>query len=357
VRSFSAAATGSYVDGNPRVLIAGAGDSDELEAASEALGAALRASGKVRMVIDDSALGDLGRLKDAAVVKRAAGQPVDVVCVLRVFGGDKETAVATFYDKKGNSLGALSVEKGAHLEPRGEEHGAGVSSDTANAVSRVLHGDKDGKADDGTPKDPKEAEYDRRHIGFYTHVTVNVISGQAWGTWGGPYQGDGGNPLDVADYFRNVGRDDLSDYYRSGTRRKIVFGATGGVLILGGVVAGLSSIFATEAGRCQEQSVDGDCLKRDMSTFYAVLGTGIGATALGVAALIVAGKTHRWKLNERETYKLAADYNRKLRRDLGLPPRKDQDVPDEVQGTSTASVAVTPTVGPQGGGLSLKLTF
>jgi hypothetical protein len=355
--TFGAEAAGTYLDGNPRVLVAGVGEGAEVPLAADALRAALRASKRARLVIDDSALGDLNRQKDSGVVKMAAGQPVDVIAVLRIFGGEKDTAVATFYDKKGGTLGALSVEKGAALAARSEDRGGGVSQRTESAVSRVLHGEDDKKEGDKTPADPKEAEYERRHVGFYTHVTINLLSGQAWGQWGGPYLGDGGNPLEVPDYFHTVGRDDLADYYRRGTALKLVFNLTGALLLAGGIGTGVSSIFTTQSGRCQEQDGYGLCIKRDMSTFYGMLAGGIGAAAVGIAALIVAGVTKRFKTGDRENYRLAADHNRKLRKELGLPPKKDEDVPEEVQRETSASLSVLPLVSAQGGGLSLSLTF
>lgn len=357
-KSFTADAAGSYLDGKPRVLVAAVGE-DEASEAAASLRSALRASGRAKLVLDDSALGELTNVKDPAVVKKAAKLPVDVIAVLRVFDGDKATAVAIFYDKKGNTLAALSVEKGAPLGRRGEA-GSGVSSETESAVSRVLHDDEQKKEEPPAPKDPREQEYDRRHIGFYRDVTVNLFTGQAWGNWGGPYRGDGEQPLDAPSYFHTVGRDDLASYYRSGTRTKTALGVTGGILITGGVATALTSIALTTAGLCEEQDTSGDCIKRDMTSFATTIGVGLGALVIGVVEAVIAGKTHRFRTGVVENYKMGAEYNRRLREELGLPPKKDEDVPDDVQQPEqppTAQLSLTPVISPQAGGVAVGVRF
>ena len=52
---------------------------------------------------------------DEAVAKKAAPLPVDLVIVLRLFPGEPETAVATFYDKAGVALTAMSGLRGQML--------------------------------------------------------------------------------------------------------------------------------------------------------------------------------------------------------------------------------------------------
>src|SRR5262249_13099263 len=162
-----------------------------------------------------------------------------------------------------------------------------------NAVSRVLHEEDAPKPKDQAPEDPKEAEYQRRHVGFYTHVTVNLITGQAWGNWGGPYLGNGNTPLEPPDYFKHVGRYDLADYYRSQSHKKAALGATGGILLAAGFVTALSSVAAVNSGFCQEQDPYGLCIKRDMTTLYAMVGAGLGALTIGIIEVVFAAKTQK----------------------------------------------------------------
>src|SRR5690242_6451570 len=87
--TFPPAAVASYLDADGRrVLVAGAGEKTEpLRAASDAFATALRQSGRAKLVMDASPLGDLSQASDEQIVKKAQALPVELIAVVRVFPG------------------------------------------------------------------------------------------------------------------------------------------------------------------------------------------------------------------------------------------------------------------------------
>jgi hypothetical protein len=121
------------------IVVVPAGDHVERDQAAVALMQALRASGRLSLVMDWGALGNVASLDDRSIVGRAANLPVAVVAVIRVFGGEGErtTAVVAYYDKSVRTLGALTGDRGVPLAP-GSGAGQGVSPGASNAVSQAV---------------------------------------------------------------------------------------------------------------------------------------------------------------------------------------------------------------------------
>jgi hypothetical protein len=368
------AAVGSYLDGaRSSVLVVGAGEKDAREAAA-ALRRALVRSGRAKMVLDGSSLGDVHALDDAAIVKRAAVQPADEVVVARLFG-DGPTLVATFYDRRGKAAGALSVDADGHLAPRATPLGAGVTRGTADAIDSVLHNNTKAEhhaasahavADESAS--PAERRYAHLHIGFQRLALVGVFTNGATAVlaegWGAPYRGSSEDPLDGPRFFTSVGRKDYArDYTRRG-RLKMGLGIGGGLLTLTGII--MTSVAGThELGGCGgvgcHDAGDG-----------AVLGVGVVAMLGGIGMMVPAIVIHRSPTTALENHRLASRYNRRLRAKLGLPvehvdediasdaqesEREDREDRDEGDDTAALRMKILPTATRQGAGFSISAEF
>lgn len=118
-----AAALASYVAAEDRrILVAAAGgESSELDAVSAASREQLQASGRFDIVMDSAALGSLAEMSDREIISAAAGLPVDIVLVLRVFeAASGSSLVATAYALDGTVSSSFSLAAGAVLSPSAE---------------------------------------------------------------------------------------------------------------------------------------------------------------------------------------------------------------------------------------------
>jgi hypothetical protein len=116
-----------------------AGDHPERRSAAAAFAFAVRQSGRARLVMGSSALGDLSALDDQAIVHRASGLPITTVAVVRTFPGEgaRTTVVVTLYDRAGRTLGAMSGERGLGASSTGPS-GQGVSTAASSAVLQAV---------------------------------------------------------------------------------------------------------------------------------------------------------------------------------------------------------------------------
>jgi hypothetical protein len=364
-RSFGAPAAGTYLSGDhPAVLVAAAGVGPEARAAAAALIAALRASGRARVVMDSTPLGPVEALSDRAVVKQAAALPVQVVAVLRVFpGADGPMAVATFYDLRGQTLAALSVAKGAALTPRAGGAGSGVSQEAAAAVDRVLaaKAPETPKVDarEQPPLDPKEQQYRLRRVGFRRLVVLHAYTGLISGHWGSPFRGIDSTPLGPAEFYEAVGRPDHAAFYRTRSRIRAGLIVPGIILLISAPVIAVVGGLGYPRGPCREQDSFGGCLTRADGGARPLMWSGIVGTGVGIGALIAGLAIKSVPTAPDENYRLAAEHNRKLRRELGLPEKKDEDLPEVALAPRAppTHLVVTPVLAAGGGGLAVHGSF
>lgn len=299
--SFPPPAVGSYLPAEAGTIVVGAGaPSTDLSEAEVALAAALKASGKAKLVMDDVALGDLSALDDAAIVARAKALPVARIAVLRVFTGAEgaePSAVVTFYDQEGNATGAFSVERGAILaaaEIPAAAPGQGASTAAMRAVAQV------GKTVSATASEAQK-RYDREYVWFESWAGVG---GKAWMT---PYRGKGRKSIDGSEFYEIVGRPDLASDYRTGRAWRTGFKVGSGVLLAGGLVFAGMSLFhwvSCDEGAC-------DDAKNELIIGGGLLGGSLAMNLVGSAI-------HPHPITSDEARRMADEYNDQLKKELGL---------------------------------------
>jgi hypothetical protein len=364
--SFGAAAAGSYVpEGRPAILVAAAGSEGEAGAAAEALRSALRRSGRVRLAMDASAIGDVETLPDNEIVRRAVAQPVQVIAIVRVFpgAGHAESAVVTLYDRDGRTLNALTVERGQPLGAlsRGgpQAVGEGVSREATSAVSDVLHGRERGEAPALPPqpeRTPAERSYDERFVGFFENPYTNRRDWDPNSDWGGPYLGVMRRPLKPEAFYEAVERPEYAAWYRHRDAARTGLVVSGAILVTVGTITALAGgLVGVAHPFCQEQDPYGECILADRSPNAIALGVGLGALGAGITFLVVGARLAHLPVDMPGNHRLAAAHNRRLRKTLGLPPADDPAVPHEA--APGARISITPRVASRSAGLGVQVEF
>lgn len=215
------------------LLVAPAGP--ESAEAAQALQAALRGTGRVELVMDEAPLGSLAGLDDAAIVKRAANQPVDAVVVVRVFrsGGEAPTVVVAAYDRAGSASFGFSARAASPME-------------ASTAAQRTA----------GQRASQQVAELARAANDVYDQKMVGIDEFYSQGWFGKslayvqPFQGKYKHEIDWEDFYEITGHQDLSARLAGGRALKLslgiatFLGGPAGLLLLlwqpivGGVVLG-----------------------------------------------------------------------------------------------------------------------
>jgi hypothetical protein len=370
--SLDPAAVGSYVRSGTRVVVVAAGDEgddhwQEVEDAAAELQDALRKSGRARVVLDGSVLGEeVGVLSDGAIVTKAARLPVDLVAVARVFVGKRAPSlVVTFYNNKNAVMAAFNVERGAPLAARPDEGPgglAGVSPDAASSVETVL---RDQPRSPRRSQDPGAlAEYRQRYLGFYQ---LNLIHLNRYGGVTGfsshlsnPYQGAGEQPLEWPAFFRITGHSEEATFFEQRGRLRNILIITGAVVGAIGLGVMTYAMLSPGRGECTLPGNDGNCLFYDTSySIPLILGGAVGSIA-GIATVIVGIALPRFKSRPDQILRYAIGYNQRLRRELGLSQDERDDPspgPPESRAPARPSMALVPAMFPGGGGLGLAGRF
>ena len=364
--TFSAASVGSQLVGEPTVvLVAPLGHG--AEQAATVLVDSVRASGKVRLVIDGRSLNRAGQasvttMSDGDLARRAHGVGADWTLAVRVFAGPPQTAVVNLLDANGNAVHAFTATAGTPLPPRVATVGEGVSAsaqsrmaDLARASRSVASPDED--TEDDPPKraqpyqpqayqqpyqppyqpypyqpaqppvDPREQQFQDRSI----FVGMRVVANN-YGYYGYSSGIHIGQRLANGDELYNVlGRPDLATDWQSRHRtRAALFGTGGGLLGVGVVMMLVGAALPLGCGstKCGYGVTE-----------YSVIGAGGGATLLGIGLLAGGGAVRAQPISDEELTGLVRKYNQGLRRELGLP------------------VAVSPYASPSGGGVQVGGSF
>lgn len=182
-----------------------------------------------------------------------------------------------------------------------------------------------------------EQRFRREAIGFGTEVSVYLVAtperfvagaSQRWF----PYQGELKARLELAEFYRLVGRTDLMDSYRRRHAMMVGLYWGGGALAIGSAMLGFAALDA------------------DQGTFSRLRSAALAGLCGGLVA-IAAG---RWlqsapqPIGENEAKSLAEQYNGRLRRQLGLPAAAR---------ARTRDVRVVPYVSARDAGIALATAF
>lgn len=306
--TFVPEATASYLDRpNASVLVLGGGESnDRRREAEDALVSALRASGKTRLVMTGEGLTVTSADPDAALIKKAAVLPIDLVLILRLFPGQTETAVVTLYDKSGATLGALAANPGVTLLPH--EGGLGQAAGRATVVGIVK-----GRDDDDAPR-ASQPKPDPEKIAIGNKVRPQLHDGKVIGSWKTPSYG--GKALTDARFYELAGTPDVLGRYRGRVALKVSLIAVGGAVSIAGLVVGIATLSPPCAVFDSRIST---CVQYQYSSLFL---PGLISSVVGLAALIVGAAINPHPISEKERLQLVDDFNAKVdaRRDADSEP-------------------------------------
>ncbi|WP_375760579.1 hypothetical protein [Corallococcus exercitus] len=214
-------------------------------------------------------------------------------------------------------------------------------------------------------------QYELRHIGFDDYVATAVSPWAAgnggWSMspprtlarWTLPYEGKHKKPLEGVAFYEKLGRADLVAQYQSNMRKKVILGVAGGATM----AAGLGLILGVLGPKDEDCDLNrpgfSACVGRnldrgDKRLTLSLAGMGVGLVGVGVLTYGVWLTPH--PVAPHQARELADGYNQQLQGELGLsedPARTPQ--PRKVPGVIQARLS--PTVGPDGGGLRLHGVF
>ena len=189
-----------------------------------------------------------------------------------------------------------------------------------------------------------QEEYDRHFIGFENFVAVDPKTGavrRATEVYEGRYR----KPIEGADFYRKVGREDLAQEYALRAGRQSTLRIAGGVIALSAFVASAIIVAnSMSADPCDVNSPFPDfarCASERASQARSGVTTaaivGISGGLVGGALLIAAAVTDPNPVDASQMRELADQYNRQLKQKLG--------------------VSVVPLASPDRAGFALDLRF
>lgn len=267
---------------------------------------ALSATGKIEQIVDGEALGSFDRMSDQQIVQRAARLGADTVVVVRLLGG-QATAAVNIYNPLGELLATARARVGSALPPPRSESAA---SDQA--------GDGEPSAHLNTARQVAEQEFTAQHIGFVglgpadggiTQTTLRMVTA---------YQGQNQRRLPPMEFYTLVARPELGTEYERRRRAalRLIIGA--------GVAGGLSAVAVATTTAYLGAATSGELTTGTLPDTRAAVTAGIAiggiGTILGLVLLPIGIVKYldRHPVPTSEALRLAAEYNRQLRRRLGL---------------------------------------
>jgi len=209
-------------EGDKLSLLVVPGGPESAEAAQE-LQAALRGTGRVELVMDDAPLGSAARMEDAAIVQRAANQPVNAVVVVRVFrsGAEPPTAVVAAYDRRGAAAFGFSARAGAPM-------------DAAATVQRTA-GQRASEEVAEIARAASDA-YDQKMVGIQEFYSMGFFGlGRSVG-YAQPYLGKYKREIGWEHFYEITGHKDLAARLAAGRVLKNVLGIVAFVGVPGALV-------------------------------------------------------------------------------------------------------------------------
>lgn len=270
----------------------------------------LLATGKAQQVLDGEALNLAGEGSDQAMVLRAAQLPIDRVVVVRSLSVPSTQVIVNIYDRQGLRLVALQASPNEIAIPFREMM---FDNEIDNIkASRTL-----------TALDLAKTEYADRHLGFFG---VGPAEGRVQSTnlrLLNAYEGEKHRPLAPPDLYLRFGRPELIVAYEK--RRKdallLIYVGSGlfgvGVLGLGLMFGG----YAVDKNDYMNLNLSNPTLgktgaqMREAGGALLAIGGILGAVSFGFG---YAWYRERQPIPSDEVLRLANEYNRALKRRLGL---------------------------------------
>lgn len=344
-RAFAAAVDELPGGDGLQVLVAGAGTpTAEVHAAAEGLREVLRTSGRVALVLGDSALGSLTDASDEEVRAKAAPLPWSRLIIVRTVPGVRDqppSAVVVISNRAGATLGSLVVPRVAPRPapvlvpaPVAEPVAAPVVEPAVEPEPPPLPPLPEPPAVVEAPpppppveKSPAELEYERRAL------KLNQGSLQSKDPWVMLRRGvlQDGRRLEGAALYRALGRDDFLARVEGRRRVKVGLGVASGALAVVGA-AGLT-VAATTRCVAVAGTKNGGCLQYEVPKWLMVPSGVLGG--LGVVGAVVAIALPSDPVGPDEVVPALRRHDEALRRDLGL------------------SLRVAPSVTPDGASLAV----
>jgi hypothetical protein len=227
------------------------------------------------------------------------------------------------------------------------------------------------------PTSPEE-QFELRRVGFDDFAAVDFHRGGVW-EWSRPYRGKYKEPLAAAEFYEYVGRPDLAaSYEQRASKRRSLFavGLTAGAvgLALGGYgiykasspksafdfgVSGCTDITCSQAAQARADQANAS--ERSGSVPYLV--GGFGLAAVGVALFGWAVAIDPNPVDAPGARRLADEYNKRLRAELGLAPIATGPSGSEAaplpapEGWPPTLLMVAPLLAPKTAGLAVGFTF
>lgn len=362
-KTFVPAAVSTYVPANVGVLVVPADKSPQAVEAARALRAAVETTRPKDAVLDETALGPAAAdLDDRALVQQAGALPVSAVGTVRVFpSGGRDSAVVTIYDRDGRVISAFTATKGTPLQP-----GAGVVNTVRLSEPPIAaRGSMDMPALPALPPetDPERIaalneareEYRSRYVGLMNLAGGGDVMVPSY--WPTPFRGAAQRALLGASFYEAIEQPVLAERFRA--KRRLQVGLVGGGAAFAGLglVTGLSIALAT-VDMPGKECTDFD--KRLMQCFAWApdhTGLAVGLTVIGFGVLgglavsLVGVFVNPHPITPDEARGLIDEYNKRLRREVGLEGRAERAAPPRFTWT------IAPSVSPAGGGLSVAGRF
>lgn len=317
--AFPVQALGSYFSQGDEVIVIRAGQpSPELEQLAEVLREQLRASTRVRTVLDDGSLGKPdAEADDETLVKSAAHLPLTRIVVVRLVDSDDESqAVVTIYDRRGEVSGAFLAQKGQAIE-MSDNHAAGLDSRAATAVSEVV--------DEVDPEHQEMGDWPDDYRDNFVHY---FNTGVQWDSDERrlvgrpsriPRRGLNAMPLKGKRFYQHIGRDDLARSYVGRRVAKPVLTWAGAAALTGGL---LLSVFHADDGRrdCTTDSGEDDgaelfdtvCEANRLDARGKYIG-GYVIASTGLVSMLIGIILRRDPRDDHERRELVEQYNSDLR--------------------------------------------
>jgi len=308
--SFDPEALKTYFSKDTKIIVTAAGEkSEELTDVAKTLEKSLKFTGKIALVMNDDALGDVSMLDDQAIIGKAKKYPVNTIAVIRLF---MPNAVVTIYNKKGESVTAFSVEKGKKLEP--------IKNDTTSDTTLDGAGKKAAKAVDTILKESTEKKsvfgekYDENYIWFQDFAAINQY-GNVVSTWTTAYKGKYKKVLGWDEFYSLIGRDDLAERFTKIRNTKIGLYLASIPVSLGGLLLYMKGSFQLNNTTHEFNEQTGVWYETERNDYSSYKYGGIALMTAGLTSFVIALILDPHTIKPEQARKMADEYNQKLKGD------------------------------------------
>ena len=307
------------IDISMRMAVVGMGEGAAPEEIATAVGAGLAETPGIDFVVK-TCPGLEPHHSDLQAVSRCHRAGANYILVVRVFPGPPMGAVLSVYDRNGESVAAVSVAAGAlssRDRPEAEKSDEGVSEDAIRSVQALQRWNKERLWIDEDATDESS-------------LSDGVLR-----------QGDKGLIVYPSEFYTLLDEKQMLKSFTWKIKTKIGLGAGLGLMGLMASVMALGGI-VDPVGTCGGPCEDGERLR--------LIGEPLSVVAISGGGLWLLTM---WDANPIEmptVRERVKEYNRNLRRKMGMPPLKSNVMEHDEPGRS---LALRPYLTAGGGGLSL----